>query len=170
MKTQLFWMIFGAFLLGIIIGILVTGRYTRHKVVQIKEMGTPEGMHKRFYKLIEPDDVQRTGVKSVLKEYAAQSESLRLTHWQEQKQLYEEMVESLTPMLNQDQIERLQRFQERSRLRKHKKPDGYKPGKREHFRQKNTFEYKERRPGAESDTPIRREEYRERRREHRPAS
>ncbi len=168
MKTQLFWMIFGALLLGIIIGILATGRYTRHKVVQIKEMGTPEGMHNRFYKMIEPNEMQRSEVKPVLKNYAMESESLRKAHWQEQRELYEEMIEALMPLLNEDQIERLERFQERSRLHKHRKQDGYKPDKRKHFRQKP--EYRKRKPDAESDTPMRREEYRERKREHRPAS
>ncbi len=74
-------MLIGALVLGLLIGMLVTGRYTRHKVVQIKELGTPEGMHRQFYKLIDPSEEQEALIRPVLYEYAIQSQEMRQRHW-----------------------------------------------------------------------------------------
>ncbi len=122
MKTKLVLIIIGAILLGIFIGVLLAGRYTQHKVVKIKEMGTGEGIHRRFYRLIDPTEVQHENIKPIMQEFARQSDNLRIKHWQEHKELLEKMIIDLKPYLDKEQIERLEEFKDyREPFRKHRR-------------------------------------------------
>jgi hypothetical protein len=116
MKTQIVLVIIGSLLLGFVIGVLATGRITQRKVEHIKQMGTPDGIHKRFYRLIDPSDAQKDSIKPILREFARKSDTLRREHWHQHKSLFNEMVEQLTPFLTDEQVERLEEFKNRSPL------------------------------------------------------
>lgn len=130
MKTKFTFMLIGALLLGLLIGMLVTGRYTRHKVVQIKELGTPEGMHRQFYKLIDPSVEQEALIRPVLYEYATQSQEMRQRHWDEHKELFRQVQEKLEPLLDEEQLERLENFKNRSPMQGRLRGDSYRKHKK----------------------------------------
>jgi hypothetical protein len=122
MKTQIILIIIGSLLLGLVIGVLATGRFTQHKVEQIKEMGTPDGIHKRLFHMIDPTDAQHDSIKPILREFARKSDELRRQHWQEHRILFNEMLEQLTPLLTNEQLERLENFKKRSPIERYRKP------------------------------------------------
>jgi len=123
MKTKFTFMLLGAVLLGLLIGMLVTGRYTRHKVVQIKELGTPEGMHRQFYKLIDPSEEQEELIRPVLHDFAAQSQEMRQRHWDEHRELFKQVKEELGPLLDAEQLQRLEKYKNRSHMQRRMKRD-----------------------------------------------
>jgi hypothetical protein len=131
MKTKITMMLTGALILGILIGVLATGHYTRQKVVRIKEMGTPDGMHKRFQQLLDADEEQYEQLKPYLDEFAERSQQMRKRHWTERTALFTEMQEKMQPLLTDEQYDRLEslknrpshrggRNQEEQHMRKHK--------------------------------------------------
>jgi hypothetical protein len=130
MKTKFTFMLLGALVLGILIGVLVTGRYTRHKVVQIKEMGTPEGLHRHFYKLIDPSEEQEELIRPILRTYATQSQEMRQRHWDEHKALFKQVQQELEPLLDEEQLERLENFKNRSPMQGQMKRDSYRKHKK----------------------------------------
>ncbi len=126
-------MLTGALILGILIGVLATGHYTRHKVVRIKEMGTPDGMHKRFQQLLDADEEQYEQLKPYLDEFAEKSQQMRRRHWAERAELFSEMQEQLQPYLTVEQYERLESLKNRPSHRDGRQQKQYRKQKHKYL-------------------------------------
>lgn len=116
-------------LIGVIIGFLISGRITSHRIESMKSNYKETGFGKEIMRIIKPTQEQRQLIAPIFRQYAQKNRELMGTMHEEQMLVFDELKESLKEVLDDDQIERLvehweyrkQRFIKDDTLKKHKR-------------------------------------------------
>lgn len=104
-------------ILGIIIGFLVSGRFTKMRLDNMKQNFTDQGMNRHMMKVLQLSDDQMNEINPIFNKYAEIRRDQLFEHHELQQKIFEDFEEELRPHLSQDQIERLQRMKDSSRNR-----------------------------------------------------
>lgn len=102
-------------LLGIIIGFLVSGRFTKIRLDNMKQNFTDQGMNRHMMKVLQLNPEQLNEINPIFDKYAEIRRDQLFEHHKVQQKIFEDFEEELRPYLSQNQMERLQRMKESSR-------------------------------------------------------
>lgn len=131
-KLKYSLIIISTLLIGFIIGFLVSGRLTHQRMEKMKQNYADQGFAHDFMHMIKPTPEQREELKPIFERYGDLNREMVQENIEAQRELFEGLEEEITPFLNEEQLERLQRFKKHWRDRRsnkrHKKPhSGSKP-------------------------------------------
>lgn len=115
--------------IGILIGALVlVPPIAKHHFKRIASMRRPEGFIKGMEHIIRPSESQAESVNEVLDRYSRQFDEINERHHLEMTALMDSLRNDLTPILTDEQNDRLDTIARRARRFMH--PPGEHPGKR----------------------------------------
>lgn len=131
MKNKLKYslIIISLLLIGFVIGFLVNGRLTHHKMKKVRSINTEQGFSHEFMRIIDPSPDQAEELKSILKEFSERNHVIIADFRENQKLLFKELRTEIDPLLTDEQIARLDRKKKRwhkhssTKKEKRKKPD-----------------------------------------------
>jgi hypothetical protein len=120
--------IIATLLIGFIIGFLVNGRVTRHKIKKMRSEFTGQGFNRQFMRVLKPSPEQMEQLKPILKDYAQKHrETIESLHG-EQEELFQGFKSEVEPYLTEEQIQRLEKMHKKRKGKfDHKKKQGRQP-------------------------------------------
>ncbi|MDP3462522.1 MAG: hypothetical protein Q8S18_07020 [Bacteroidales bacterium] len=126
MKTKIIILVIVSLVVGIAIGMTISSYMTKQKIEKWKQGTTPDGMYKNYMELLQPTPEQADTLEFILREYVNTSVKMMGDSWKTQGKLFENMEKSINPLLNDDQLKRMEEFKEKFRKfgTKHPKKDG----------------------------------------------
>ncbi len=98
--------------LGFLLGIVVTGFYTRHRIEQLMQMNTSQGLKTRLLEVIDPDAGQQPYVDSLVNVFAERNSRLTQNYKDSLRQIRDELSQKLNPKLNDKQKKKIQKTRE----------------------------------------------------------
>lgn len=115
-------LIIATFLLGMLLGALIAGRFFNTQLEKVGEFThTEQGFKNKLYRIIEPTDSQKVVIDTILRQKSEKLKGLTETHQQNIQNLTTELVAELEPVLYEDQIKRLKNRLEQNRKRHEKR-------------------------------------------------
>ena len=132
METKTVLIILGTLIIGMIIGALISGAFTRHRIGRFMSMREPGRLSAHVERIIDPDESQRELVREILSKHAERFLEIHSQFEGEMMALRDSLRKDLDPILTDEQKERLERVP--------------KPPK--HFRDRQPGPWMDRRPGA----------------------
>lgn len=102
-------------ILGIIIGFLISGRFTKIRLDRMKQNFTEQGMNRHMMRVLQLSPEQMVETRPIFDKYGEIRREQLVEHYQFQQEIFEDFEEELRTYLSQDQMERLQRLKESSR-------------------------------------------------------
>lgn len=115
MKIKSILIIAGTLIIGFIIGFLTNGFLTRQKFESFVRQGSHDAFKYRMMEIIHPDESQVKDIEPILEKFAEEAHDNIEASKQQMKELHEALMDDLKPYLNRDQLERLERANERFR-------------------------------------------------------
>ena len=113
MKTKSIIIILATLIIGFFIGFLTNGQITRYKLNRFVSQGSYDAFKFRMMDVIRPDMDQIKDIEPILDKYAQKAHETLEISKENMKELHENLLEDLKPYLNEEQIERLDRTQNR---------------------------------------------------------
>jgi len=95
-------------LLGLVLGVLLSGVFLRHVATHDPASMLSEHFVNRFHRVIEPDESQRDTVDSILESYSERFVKMSHEHFAEMSVLMDSMHADLAVVLTEEQVERLE--------------------------------------------------------------
>lgn len=120
----------GTLILGIIIGVLISGRVMHSKVENMKSFYTEQGFNRQIMRVIKPTDEQKKQLRPLFREQAKRNHELFITCRNKRKKMMETFKVELQDYLTEEQMQRLEKMEMRMR----KNHPGFK--KQEHRKMK----------------------------------
>jgi len=105
-------------IVGIVIGFLINGQLTHRKYKKFIEFRKEEGFKDRHYHFLQPTESQKEKIDPVMDKYAKLNSELFKGIRQEHDSLMVNFFEELKPLLDNEQIEKLEKFREMKRDRR----------------------------------------------------
>jgi hypothetical protein len=137
MKTKSILILVLTLIIGFAIGFMTNSHLTKNRIQSFVKMGTTDGFKERLYRVIKPDEMQRSEIEPILEKYAGEIHEAVNISREKMKTINGQMMQELEPYLNDDQVERVLKVQERmGRGRSDHRPPGSdhkrgeKPGRR----------------------------------------
>ncbi|MBE0638819.1 MAG: hypothetical protein IH598_09885 [Bacteroidales bacterium] len=136
MKTKPVLIIIATLIIGFVTGFLTNGQITKTKIDKFVKSGTHEGFKGMYYRVLQPDEEQLKVIDPILDKYGELIHENVTTMQKSMKELHQQMVNEITPYLDQEQKERLEesikRFERDERLHRGRKgpPPVREPGHR----------------------------------------
>ena len=124
----------GTLVLGIIIGVLVSGRIMQSKVTNYKNFYTEQGFNRQIMRVIKPTDKQKELLKPIFLNQARKNQSLFKECQQRHHELMEGFRAELKNYLTSEQMQRLDHMEKRMRNRNEFHPHGSGNGPGPHNR------------------------------------
>ncbi|MCF8364773.1 MAG: hypothetical protein K9H16_03275 [Bacteroidales bacterium] len=115
MKTKSILIVASTLIIGFIIGFLANGFLTRQKFESFVRQGSHDAFKFRMMDIIHPDESQVKDIEPILEDFAREAHQNIESSKEQMKVLHEELMDALKPYLNNDQLERLDRANERFR-------------------------------------------------------
>ena len=130
----------------VIIGLLLigfVGGYTTHRIMlgkrlkEVKKRGPERHLRMKFKDILQADEAQWAEIEPFIDDYSQKLGELGRDFHKNRKQVYDSLITNITPLLQPEQVQRLEDFAREMREKKWKrdkkgKPKmGERPGKRE---------------------------------------
>ncbi len=103
----------GTLLLGMLIGILICGRFTKMKLDNMKSFYTERGFKKQFIRFVQPTEEQLKQLEPIFKENLAKNRQLIRQFKKERQELYMEFKEEAAKILTPEQMKKLDQLEKR---------------------------------------------------------
>lgn len=97
-------------LIGFILGFLVNGRLTHHRMEKMKESFSKQGFSGEFLHMLRLTPDQMEQLQPILKKYGEENRQMMERNREEQRLIFQNLEEEITPYLTAGQIERLEKF------------------------------------------------------------
>lgn len=107
----------GTLILGIIIGILVSGRIMHSKVENFRNFYTERGFNRQIMRVIKPTPEQKKALQPLLQEQAQKNQALFNECRKKHHELMESFREKLKDHLTKEQMTRLDKMEKNMRKR-----------------------------------------------------
>ena len=114
------------FTIGFVVGFLVNGRMVSHRIDKMRSYYNETGFGREIMHIIKPTDQQHDEIIPILKEYAHESRELMGEYRHEQAETFNDLINELDDILNEEQLSRLQDHWKKKRARF----DDRRPGQR----------------------------------------
>lgn len=126
MKTKIIILVIVSLVVGIAIGMTISAYMTKQKIEKWKQGTTPDGMYNNYIKLLQPTAEQADTLEYILREYVNTSTKMMGDSWKDQGRLFDEMEKKINPLLDEEQLQRMEDFKEKFRKfgTRHPKKDG----------------------------------------------
>lgn len=134
MKTRPVLIVIASLIIGFIIGFLVNGQLTRQRFQSFVSQDHQNAFKFRMMDIIQPNDLQTKEIDPILDDYARRVHETMMASKEKFRELNDDLLNDLEPYLNQDQLDRLdranQRFEHmmRNRAGRHGPPHGNRRG------------------------------------------
>lgn len=142
LKVKNSLIITGTLILGIIIGILICGRFTKMKIEKYKNFYTAKGFRKEFIRTVKPTPEQLKRLQPLFKENAERNKELFRKFREEKEENYKEFRSEVEKILTPEQIERFDMLESRHekmrRMRMKRVKRNFKKHHPKPFKNKNT--------------------------------
>jgi MFS superfamily sulfate permease-like transporter len=115
MKTKIIILVIVSLVVGIAIGMTISAYMTKQKIEKWKQGTTPDGMYNNYIKLLQPTAEQADTLEFILREYVNTSVKMMGETWMNQGRLFDEMEKKINPLLDEDQLQRMEDFKEKFR-------------------------------------------------------
>ena len=113
MKTKLVLFVIVTLIIGFVLGMLTSAKLRLHKMRPVSVYYSPMLFREGFYKLIEPDDMQKAEIEKILDKYAKQNwdlqENFRKSYDSSMKEFRKEIESKLTKV----QLDRIKEMDEK---------------------------------------------------------
>ena len=119
----------GTLVLGIFIGILICGRFTKLRLENLKSFYTEKGFKKQFIHYVHPTQEQMKKLAPIFKESNEKNRELIKEFRKKRHDLFLEFKEQVSEILTPEQLEKLDELEQRN-MRMIMKRKGHKPGMR----------------------------------------
>jgi len=113
-------------LMGMAIGFLISGRVISQRIEKMRNHFSETGFGREIMHVIQPTQEQREKIEPVFRDFAGKNRELMDSYHENQKEVYEELKEELSEILNEEQINKLDNHWSRRKMmmdkgRKHKR-------------------------------------------------
>ena len=103
----------GTLVLGLLIGILICGRFTKIKLDRMKSFYTEKGFRNQFMRTVKPTREQMEQLAPLFKENMKKNRELMVQFRQERQELYKEFREATKKILTPEQLQQLDKLEMR---------------------------------------------------------
>lgn len=100
-------------IIGMILGILITGRIVNRRVDRLQEYFTEQGFGRQFMMVLDPTPEQMDKIRPILRNYALKNHENMIQYRKGQAELMINLQKDLKPYLTPDQISRLEDLRNR---------------------------------------------------------
>ena len=94
-------------IIGMVLGILITGRIVNRRVDRLQEYFTEQGFGRQFMMVLDPTPEQMAKIRPILRDYAMKNHENMIQYRKGQAELMINLQKDLKPYLTSDQIRRL---------------------------------------------------------------
>lgn len=109
-KTKAILRFAGVLALGMLLGALLLGAFTTHRVTRFRSVATEEGMIRAVERIVRPEDqAQRAAIREIVRRHSDEARRIRATFRQDLRTLVHDVRDDLVPILRPDQVERVDR-------------------------------------------------------------
>jgi uncharacterized membrane-anchored protein YhcB (DUF1043 family) len=113
----------GTLIIGIIIGVLICGRFTQMKLRNLKNFYTEKGFKHQFISNVHPTPEQLKQLEPAFKKYVSKNRELIKTFREKRHENYLEFKNEAEDILSPEQMQRLQNLEtRRDKIMRNKKP------------------------------------------------
>ena len=121
----------GTLLIGLVLGVLISGRVMHSKVANFRNFYTEQGFNRQIMNVIRPTEQQRKQLQPVFRAQAKRNHDLFIQCRENHRDLMEQFKQELNQYLTAEQMKRLERMEMRTRRNQPENfpPPGMKPGK-----------------------------------------
>ena len=130
MKNTL--IIIATLILGFVIGFLANSRLSQIRIDNMRQEFTQRGMDYRFIRALEPSPEQLKIIRPILDKYNDIRMNNLQTHWEDQKQIFDDFEDEIKPYLTNQQLLKFERIKDNLNRKKPKRKDYNKRSKRKH--------------------------------------
>jgi hypothetical protein len=116
-RTKNSLIIIGTLLIGIIIGTLISGRYTKIRMDSIRSGYSDQGVFDNMMRVIDPSPQQMRDIEPAFDRYLERRRDRFNRHYDDQILNMQEFENEIRPCLNNGQIERLRMMKNRKQER-----------------------------------------------------
>jgi len=99
--------------IGMVLGILITGRIVNRRVDRLQEYFTEQGFGRQFMMVLDPTPKQMAKIRPILRNYAMKNHENMIQYRKGQAELMINLQKDLKPYLTSDQIRRLEDLRNR---------------------------------------------------------
>jgi hypothetical protein len=138
MGTKTVLVILITLIIGMIIGVLITGAFARHRIGRFMSMREPGCLGAHVEKIIDPDESQREAVRDILQRHSEQFLKIHSRFEGEMLALRDSLKKDLDPILTEEQKKRLER----------------QPKPPKHFRDRRPGPWRQHEPGSSPPLPT----------------
>lgn len=105
----------GTLIIGIVLGILISGRIMHSKMTNFRNFYTEQGFNRQIMEVIKPTEDQRKQLGPFFREQAKKNHELFMQCRKSHRQLMEQFKEEINQYLTTDQVKRLERMSRQMR-------------------------------------------------------
>jgi len=109
METKTVLIVLSTLIIGMIVGALITGAITRHRIGRFTSMREPGRLSTHVERIIDPDESQREVVREILRKHSERFLEIHSQFEGEMLALRDSLKKDLDPILTDEQKERLER-------------------------------------------------------------
>lgn len=113
LKVKNTLIISGTLVLGLILGMLICGRYTKMRLNNFRNFYTEKGFVKQFVKTVHPSPEQMKQLKPLFKENLDKNRALIKECKENKRMLYQEFRKKASEILTPEQLEKLDKLEQR---------------------------------------------------------
>lgn len=117
MKLRITLLIILTLLLGFIIGMLTSAQLRHKRMRPVRIYASEHYFKEHLYKVVEPDSAQKVELDDIIKQYGEEFNEMNTTFWKDFELLMDRQWNDIKPVLNKDQIEKLEELERMRRER-----------------------------------------------------
>lgn len=122
MKRKVFLTVGLSILMGFLLGFLVSGMLTRHRLDRMRRMQHPEYFREQLFKTLKPNEQQAERMDSLLIEHLSKARHSRLAARRDMRKQYESLYQSMDALLHEGQRKKLRQMRKTFRMRENPPP------------------------------------------------
>jgi hypothetical protein len=125
MKTKSILILIATLLIGFLLGMLASAQIRSHRLNPVRFFFSEERFREGFYRIIQPDDQQKSKIDQVLGKYAKINSELQRSFHNEFESKMNDFRKEIDSYLTKDQIARLREMDERRQQMVRKRWSGH---------------------------------------------
>ncbi len=115
MKLRITIVIIVTLLLGFVIGMLTSAQLRHQRMRPVRTFASEQYFREHFYKIVEPSEEQKQELNGIIGSYADDFNKLNRQFRDDFESLMDEQWKVIKPVLNREQIEKLEEFERNRR-------------------------------------------------------
>ncbi len=140
MKLRITILIILTLLLGFVIGMLTSAQLRHKRMRPVRTFASEQYFREHFYKIVEPSEEQKQELDSIIESYADSFNKLNRQFRDDFESLMDDQWGVIKPVLNKEQIEKLEEFERNRRKAMREFRDKRGPGSRDRHRDEISVE------------------------------